>query len=170
MRVMPERTRHATSPSQPHAFPNPESRIPSPGLLLAFDYGARRIGVAVGDTITGKARALTALSQDWARIGHLLKEWKPAACIVGLPLAEDRGEQEMTRQAREFARILQQHFEGPVHLCDERYTTRSALAELRSARRAGTMKRKVRKGDRDSAAARLILEQWLADNENPPAR
>ena len=133
------------------------------GVYLSFDYGTKRIGVAIGDAVTRAARGLGAVTRDWQQIGKLLAEWTPAACIVGLPLGEDGGEQAMTRQAREFARELQRHFKGPVHLCDERYSSRSARGDLRDARASGAMKRRVREGDKDSAAARVILEQWLND-------
>ena len=133
------------------------------GIYLAFDYGTKRIGVAIGDAVTRGARGLGAVPQDWAKIGQLLAEWSPAACIVGLPLGEAGEEQAITRQARQFAQQLQQHFKGPVHLCDERYSSRSARDDLRGARASGAMKRRVRQGDKDSVAARIILEQWLAE-------
>jgi putative Holliday junction resolvase len=138
---------------------------PFTGVFLAFDYGTRRIGVAVGDAVTRAARGLGAVPQDWKRIGQLLAEWTPAACIVGLPLDEGGAEQAITRQARQFAQELGQRFKGPVHLCDERYSSRSAKGDLRDARAAGHLKRRVRQGDKDSAAARIILEQWLAEQE-----
>jgi len=134
------------------------------GVYLAFDFGTKRIGVAIGDTVTRAARGLGAVPHDWQRIGQLLAEWSPEACVVGLPLAESGEEQGITRQARQFAQQLQQHFKGPVHLCDERYSSRSARDELRTARASGQLKRRVRKGDKDSVAARIILEQWLAEN------
>ena len=139
------------------------------GVYLAFDYGTKRIGVAIGDAVTRAARGLGAVPQDWNRIGQLLAEWSPAACIVGLPLGESGEEQPITQQARKFARELQQHFEGPVHLCDERYSSRSARDDLRGARAAGHLKRRVRQGDKDSAAARIILEQWLAEQDGTKA-
>ena len=138
---------------------------PFTGVFLAFDYGTKRIGVAIGDAVTRAARGLGAVPQDWARIGQLLAEWSPAACIVGLPLGEAGEEQAITRQARQFAQQLQQRFKGPVHLCDERYSSRSARGDLRDARASGAMKRRVREGDKDSAAARVILEQWLAEQQ-----
>ena len=133
------------------------------GVYLAFDYGTKRIGVAIGDAVTRGARGLGAVPQDWQRIGRLIAEWSPAACVVGLPLGEDGGEQAITRAARKFAEELRQHFRGPVHLCDERYSSRTAREDLRGARASGALKRRVREGDKDSAAARVILEQWLND-------
>jgi putative Holliday junction resolvase len=142
------------------------------GVYLSFDYGTKRIGVAIGDAVTRAARGLGAVPRDWKQIGKLLADWSPAACVVGLPLGEGGEEQAITRQARDFARELQQHFKGPVHLCDERYSSRPARGDLKDARAGGLLKRRVREGDKDSAAARIILEQWLAeqtDTKRTPA-
>jgi putative holliday junction resolvase len=133
------------------------------GVYLAFDYGTKRIGVAIGDAVTRGARGLGAVTEDWSTIERLLAEWKPAGCVVGLPVGRDDEEQPITQRARAFARELQQRFTGPVHLCDERYSSRAATDDLRQARASGAMKRRVRRGDRDSAAARVILEQWLGE-------
>jgi putative Holliday junction resolvase len=136
-------------------------------VYLAFDYGQRRIGIAVGDGLTRSARPLTTLGNadtpDWPALDRELKAWKPAACIVGLPLDLDGNEQPITRSARAFARTLQSRYGIPVHLCDERFSSRSANDALRAERASGRMARRVRSGDRDAQAARLILEQWLAD-------
>jgi len=136
------------------------------GVYLAFDYGTKRIGVAIGDAVTRAARGLGIVSEDWQAIEGLLAEWKPQACVVGLPLGRDDEEQAITRRAREFAGKLQERFKGPVHLCDERYSSRAGRDDLRQARASGAMKRRVRQGDKDSAAARVILEQWLGEQGN----
>lgn len=134
-------------------------------VYLAFDYGLRRIGVAVGDSLTASARALPTLNHadkpDWAGIDKLLRDWRPTALIVGLPLDEDGGEQAITAPARRFAVDLGKRSGLSVHLADERYSSRSADDSLRQARASGQMNRRVRKGDRDGEAARIILEQWL---------
>lgn len=136
------------------------------GVYLAFDYGTKRIGVAIGDAVTRAARPLAAIPEDWQAIERLLTEWRPQACVVGLPLGRDNEEQAITQRARAFAGALQERFRGPVHLCDERYSSRAALDDLRNARASGAMKRRVRTGDKDSAAARVILEQWLGEHNN----
>lgn len=139
------------------------------GIYLAFDFGTQRIGVAVGDAVTRSSRALCTIPEDWKQIERLLAEWEPAACVVGLPLDREGGEQAITRKARDFASELGKHIKGPVHLCDERYSSRSAQDDLRSARSSGAMKRRVRQGDKDSASARLILQQWLDENQKTTA-
>ncbi len=114
--------------------------------------------------MTRSARALCTIPQDWKQIERLIAEWGPAACVVGLPLDREGEEQAITRKARGFASDLGQRFAGPVHLCDERYSSRSAQDDLREARSSGALKRRVKIGDKDSAAARLILQQWLDEN------
>jgi putative Holliday junction resolvase len=123
--------------------------------LLAFDFGTRRVGVAVGSTFLRQARPLKTLSlQHQARfdaIGALLVEWQPDALVVGVPFHPDGAEHENTRLARRFARQLRGRFGLPVHEVDERYTTTEALA-------AGA-------ADVDAASAALILDQYLRETE-----
>lgn len=131
---------------------------------LGFDYGLKRIGVAVGQSITGTASPLPALAcrdgqPDWERVEALLKEWRPGALIVGLPYNTDGGEQPISTAARRFARRLTGRFGLPVYLVDERYSSASAEARLAETRQQG--RRRVRKTDIDSAAACIILESWL---------
>lgn len=137
-----------------------------PALYLAFDYGTQRIGAAVGDALTASARPLPAIAHgaepDWRAIERLVADWRPAALVVGLPLDEDGAEQRVTAAARRFAAELQSRLSLPVHLADERYSSRAADDALRDARRSGRMARRVRKGDRDGQSARIVLEQWLA--------
>lgn len=140
------------------------------GVYLAFDYGTKRIGVAIGDAVTRAARGIGVVGEDWPAIEKLLKEWSPSACVVGLPLDADDNEQPITRRARAFAGELAKHFAGPVHLTDERYSSRAGLADLREARASGTIARRLKKGDKDAAAARIILEQWLAEQQGLGAR
>ncbi len=144
---------------------------PKGSIYLGFDYGAKRIGLAVGDAVTGSARPLPTLANgrqpDWDKLGKALKEWRPAGCVVGLPVDLDGNDQAITTQARAFAEQLRSRYGVPVYLCDERLSSRAADDELRNARADGRKTRRVRSGDRDGVAARLILEQWLA---SPAAR
>lgn len=120
---------------------------------LAFDHGKKKIGVAIGDSLTGSARGLATLPPDWAALEKLIQEWQPSDFVVGLPLDKDGGEQAATAAARNFARTLTERYKKPVHLCDERYSSIAAQSSLR-ARGQNT--------ERDDAeAARLILEQYF---------
>lgn len=133
--------------------------------FLAFDFGHKRIGVAVGDRITGTARPLptvaSASGTDWTALLRVIAEWRPEALIVGLPLNEDGSEQPITTAARKFANDLATRSKLQVHLADERFSSRAADDALRDARSSGRMTRRVRKGDRDGESARVILEQWM---------
>lgn len=132
------------------------------GTFLAFDFGTKSIGVAVGQKITGTARPLTALkahngNPDWALIDRLLKEWQPERVIVGLPLNMDGSDQPLTDKARTFANRLNGRFAIPVVLHDERLSTVEARADLFA--RGGF--KALDKGSVDSASAVVILESWF---------
>lgn len=119
--------------------------------FLAFDYGTRRVGVAVGNTLLGTARGLRTIAAEgdarFAAIAKLVEEWQPDALVVGVPFHPDGAEHDNTRRARRFGRQLHGRFRKPVHEVDERWTTTEALA-------AGA-------ADADAASAVLILEQFL---------
>lgn len=119
--------------------------------FLAFDFGTRRVGVAVGTTQSMQAQALTTVAAEgdarFAAIAALVAEWQPDALVVGVPFHPDGAAHENTARARRFARRLHGRFGLPVHLADERYTTTEARA-------AGAT-------DLDAAAAALILDQHL---------
>ena len=134
-------------------------------VLLAFDYGSRRIGVAVGQTLTGSASpagtvAVTA-APDWVALEQLIRRWSPTRLLVGLPYNMDGSETVLTGVCRAFARELARRFGLPVDFVDERLTSVAAQADLREARRSGARTRRVRREDIDANAARLILETWL---------
>lgn len=132
------------------------------GTLLAFDFGTRSIGVAIGQRITGTARPLMAIkaqdgTPDWNIIGRLLKEWQPEAVIVGLPLNMDGTEQPLTARARNFANKIHGRFGVAITLHDERLSTVEARAGL--FERGGF--RALNKGSVDSASAVVILESFF---------
>jgi putative Holliday junction resolvase len=134
--------------------------------VLAFDVGKKIIGVAIGHRATGTARALTTLQTnqgqiDWASLDALVKEWQPESFVIGLPLALDGGEQDMTRYARAFGAQLQKRYTREVHEIDERYTSQEASRRFAAQRAQGTAKRKHAAAI-DALAAQIILEAWLA--------
>lgn len=136
------------------------------GPVLAFDVGKRIIGVAIGHRATGTARALTTINHqngaiDWIAIDALVTEWRPDAFVIGLPLALDGGEQEMTRYARAFGKKLAQRHARVVHEVDERYTSQEASRRFAAQRAQGVAKRKHAAAI-DALAAQIILEAWLA--------
>lgn len=137
-------------------------------VVLAFDYGTRRIGVAVGQTLTGTASPAGALPSsdggpDWGAVKQCLHEWGPSRVLVGLPYNMDGSDTVLTATCRAFGDELAQRCGLPVEFVDERLTSRAASDELREARRSGAKTRRVRPEDIDANAARLILETWLRE-------
>ncbi|AUX71623.1 Holliday junction resolvase RuvX [Erwinia pyrifoliae] len=133
--------------------------------LMAFDFGTKSIGVAIGQQLTGTARPMNALKAqdgipDWNRIEALLKEWQPDRVVVGLPLNMDGSEQPLTVRARKFANRLHGRFGVQVDLHDERLSTVEARAEL--FERGGF--RALSKGNVDSLSAVIILESWFENH------
>lgn len=144
------------------ATPDPGSDAFNPGSALAFDFGTRIIGVAVGHRIGTSARALTTLSNgDWNRLDAIVADWRPAHLVVGLPLALDGSEQPTSRMAREFAAALTRRYARTVHLVDERHTSQEAARRFAGQRARGTARRKDAAAI-DALAAQIILESWLA--------
>jgi len=147
------------------------SLTPPAELILAFDFGQRRIGVAVGNTETRTATAIGVLpahgAPDWNAVARCIREWSPDRALVGLPYNMDGSETVLTAACRDFAAQLSKRYALPVDLVDERLTSAAAAAELREARRSGARKRRVRRADVDANAARLILETWLRDARHP---
>jgi putative holliday junction resolvase len=149
----------------------PEPVLPASGaarIVLAFDFGHRRIGVACGDTVSRTAAPLNAVPAGaagprWEVIETLLREWQPALAVVGLPYNVDGSDSAMTLSAREFAAELERRCRLPVVLVDERYSSREAEARLKSARESGLRRRRVVKADVDAAAACVILERWFTE-------
>jgi putative Holliday junction resolvase len=122
--------------------------------VLAFDFGLKRIGVAVGEPELGTAHPLP-VARDFLQVEKLIEEWKPTHLVVGLPTSAQGLPHAMTKQAEEFARRLEKRFKLPVARVDERYTSVEAQSRLR-----GTMKKGAKKAV-DSVAAQLILEQYF---------
>jgi putative holliday junction resolvase len=132
-------SRAVTTPTEPRSF-------------LAFDFGVRRVGVAAGNSMTRTATPLTTVAAEGdarlAAIAALIREWQPAALVLGVPFHPDGAAHANTERARRFGRELRARFGLPVHEVDERYTTTAA-------RSAGS-------ADLDAGAAAIILEQHLA--------
>jgi putative holliday junction resolvase len=125
--------------------------------VLAFDFGLKRIGVAVGEPELGTAHPLPALAAPgFDMITKLISEWRPAALVVGLPVAE-RGEHPLAKRVERFARQLEGRFRLPVARVDERFTSVEAESRLRETKTKSGMKKTAI----DSVAAQLILEQYL---------
>jgi len=142
--------------------PSPLASLAKAGTVLAFDFGAKRIGVAVGESRLRIAHPVATIPAPdrrtrFAAIEQLIAEWRPDLLVVGLPAHMDGNEHEMSRRCRNFARSLEGRFRIPVHLVDERLSSRaaqSALAEAGAAHRR-------RKAALDPVAAQLILQSFF---------
>ncbi len=137
--------------------------MPDP-VYLGFDFGYKRIGVAVGQRLTCTANPLPTLAAingvpSWNSIEQLIKQWRPHALIVGLPTQINGKSLYVTKPAKRFADTLKKKFALPVHLVDERLSTIEARAQL--FERGGW--RKLKQAEVDSCAACIILEQWLQE-------
>jgi len=133
--------------------------------VLAFDFGTRYIGVAVGNTFVRVAHPLTTIAAEsnvarFAAIDALVNEWAPGAMVVGRPLDGDGSEHDMTARAERFARQLEGRFRVPVARVDERYTTRAAATVLGEAGIHG----RARSAALDEVAAQLILQSWFDES------
>ena len=132
------------------------------GTLLAFDFGTKRIGVAVGNTIAATSQPLTTLhgeqnEQRFAAIEALIREWQPAALVVGLPCNDDGTPHELTRLCRRFANRLKGRFDLPTILVDERYTSAAASSQLNEAGIRGIRQKPLL----DQIAAQQILQAYF---------
>ncbi|MCY4427806.1 MAG: Holliday junction resolvase RuvX [Halieaceae bacterium] len=135
---------------------------------MAFDFGLRQIGVAVGNRETRTAQALTTLSARdgtprWEEIRALLDQWKPGLLLVGLPLHMDGDESCLSQRARRFSRRLEGRFSIAVDFVDERLTSYEAKTLLAEQGRRGSYK----EAPADALAAQLILETWLSAEREP---
>jgi putative Holliday junction resolvase len=125
--------------------------------LLGFDFGLQRIGIAVGQSITRTATALSTIRSrdsrpDWDTISEVIRTWQPDALVIGLPRQANGEISDLTRRIRRFAQQLEGRYHLPVHTIDERLSSLAASA-LQDGE-AGT------KGT-DAVAARIILQDWL---------
>jgi putative Holliday junction resolvase len=138
--------------------------------MLAFDVGARRTGVAVGNSLSGSARPVGILDvydagPDWPAVDAWMREWMPNGLVVGNPLTQDGENQPARDRAIHFARSLQQRYGKPVSLMDERNTSIEAAQRFAESRARGESKR--HQADQlDAWAAVIILERWFQQPHN----
>lgn len=136
--------------------------LPVEGIVLGFDFGTKKIGVAVGQTVTKTANPLGLLranqgEPNWTSVKKLIDEWQPIALVVGIPLNMDGTRQRVTNQAEQFAEALKTQTGLPVYGIDERLTTVEARDRIfQEQGYKGLQKTAV-----DAIAAKIILEAWL---------
>jgi len=151
----------------------PEASVPAlpppDAIVLGFDVGSRRIGVAVGSAFGG-ARAVAvvdvhAAGPDWNALDRLLKQWQPGGLVVGDPLTLDGEDQPARKRARAFGHAMRQRYGLPLVMVDERSSSVEAAHRFARERAAGARRRKDA-ANLDAVAAAVIIERWL---DNPAA-
>jgi putative Holliday junction resolvase len=152
-------------PDTPEQRPAHETTRRASDLVLAFDFGERRIGIATASRRAASASPLGTLQVGrqlpWDEIDRVMREWAPGHLVVGLPGGE--GSPALLAAIAHFIEQLQHRYALPVTTVDEQLTSRSARSEIAQQRRSGFLRRKTRRGRIDALAACLIAEQWLAD-------
>jgi putative holliday junction resolvase len=138
-------------------------------VVLAFDFGLKRIGLASGDTLTRTAAPLITVAHlaegpDWTAIQRQVKAIGPDLLVVGAPYNDDGSPGRIAALADAFATALAERCRLEVARVDERYSSTAAASLLREQRASGQRRRQLRKGDLDSAAAAVMLQSWLAQN------
>ena len=135
-------------------------------VVLAFDFGLRRLGIATANLATRTASPLTTLKVrdaiPWPDIDRVIAEWRPAQLVVGLP--EGEGATSIARAVRTFVVQLGERYQLPVATVDEAFTSAEAQSEITNARRSGFLRRRVQRESTDRVAACLIAEQWLSES------
>lgn len=139
---------------------------PAVEIVVALDFGLKRIGIAIGDTLTRTAHPRQTIPNgpqgpDWGALRRLLADTRPARLAVGEPYNADGSESPLTLAARGFAAQLARFSSLPVELVDERWSSQDAEERLRTMRASGQRQRRVTKADIDAAAAAVILERWF---------
>jgi len=153
----------------PDAFLPLQNDRPIPaGDYLCFDYGSKRIGVAIGNSLIGTARPMKVVDNhsgtpDWQSIDQCMEEWTPKALLVGIPLTAEGEKQDMTHHASGFAKRLKKRYNVPVFDADERFSSIEAQQELQKMRARG-QRGKTQHADVDKLAAALILERWFSEH------
>jgi len=137
-----------------------------PKIIVALDFGLKRIGIAVGDTLTCTAHPRAIITNgpegpDWRALERVLAETRPARLAVGEPYNADGSPSPLTEAVRRFAAELTTRLALPVDLVDERWSSLDAEERLRGMRERGERGRRITRGDIDAAAAAVILERWF---------
>ena len=141
----------------------------APQVVLAFDFGLKRIGLASGESLTGSSAPLSAVRNgampDWDAIDREVAALRPGQLIVGSPYNADGSPGALSEAADHFAQALGRRYGLPVARVDERYSSIDAAGRLKERRAAGLQRRRLQRADIDSAAAAVILERWFQERD-----
>jgi len=148
----------------------PDRASEPPQIVVAIDFGLKRIGIASGDTLTRAAHPRSVITNgpkgpDWRALERVLADTRPARIAVGEPYSADGSPSPLTEAARHFATELANRSSLPVDLVDERWSSQDAEERLREQRASGERRRRVTREDVDAAAAAVILERWFEQQD-----
>ncbi len=137
-------------------------------VVIAFDFGLKRTGVAVGNTVIGSATPECTLSSkdespDWDGISKLIEEWQPSQIVVGMPIELDGSENPLKKRIDRFCHQIQGRYNVAVDQENEQFTSIEAAQRLKQLRQSGR-KQKITKDEVDKIAASIILENWMQRN------
>ena len=135
-------------------------------VLIGFDYGTKKMGVAIAQCITKTATPLNVLeikneNPNWEQLDQIVNDYKPDIAIIGYPGKNNKKTSLLANQIEKFESAIEKHYKMPTILFDETYSTTIARQELRDLRRDGILSKRIKRGQVDSMAAKIILEQWL---------
>ncbi len=144
--------------------------MPDEGYVLAFDFGLKRIGVAIGNTFTASSTPLTTLTWTasgipWEAIDDLFRTWQPRQILLGMPERDNDEPATLAAEIKKFGEQLQTRYDLPLDYLNEQYTSLEAKAQLKQQRQAGR-KRRIRKTDIDQQAAAILLDNWFHEQQN----
>ena len=135
-------------------------------VLIGFDYGTKKTGVAIAQCITQTATALNVIEMrngcpKWSQLDQIINDYKPDLAIIGTPGRENLQTSKLVDKIQNFASVIEKHYTMPTILFDESYSTSMARQVLKDQRSKGILKKRIKKGQVDSMAAKIILEQFL---------
>jgi len=135
-------------------------------VLIGFDYGTKKMGVAIAQCITKTATPLNVLkikneNPNWEQLDQIVNDYKPDIAIIGYPGKNNKKTSLLANKIEKFESAIEKHYKMPTILFDETFSTTIARQELRDLRRDGILSKRIKRGQVDSMAAKIILEQWL---------
>ncbi len=135
-------------------------------VLIGFDFGTKKTGVAIAQCITRTASTLKAVQMkqerpNWNQLDQIINDYKPDFAVIGSPGRTSQETSALTEKVENFASAIEKRYTMFTELFDESYTTRLATEELKNQRKTGILNKKIKKGQVDSMAAKILLEHWL---------
>ena len=141
----------------------------SASIIIGFDFGMKKMGVAIAQTITNTATPMPAIKMvngqpKWNELDAIISDYKPNKAIIGLPDSKNQQTIKLIEKIKIFSSALEKKYTIPTILINEGFSTQMAKQELKEKRNSGILKNRIKKGQADSTAAKIILEQWLQSN------